>query len=246
MLGKRFIRIFGPLVLVVFLAAACGGESPSGATGEGAENTTSTSTTMAGGESSGGTTATTMGGATAEENAYNPNAEVGPEEITNMTPADGKEPDKPQPLPENPPKGVKTYSANTSNLVEGDIQYARNPPTNGNHSPMWQNCGFYSEPIQEETAVHSMDHGVVWITYRPNLPADQIEALRPYGKEEYVIVSPYPDLPAPVVATSWRNQLYLDGAEDPSLREFVNEFRVSEISPLSGNRCSLGVGEPDA
>ena len=244
MFCERFTRIFGPLVLVVFLAAACGGEGQSGAADEDPGNTTSATTTMAGGESTGGTTATTM--PMAEENAYNPDAEIGPKEITNMTPADGKKPDDPQPLPENPPEGVKTYPATTSNLVEGDIEYARNPPTNGNHSPIWQNCGFYSEPVKEETAVHSLDHGVVWITYRPNLPADQIEALRPYGNEKYVIVSPYPDLPAPVVATSWRNQLYLDGAEDPRLRDFVNEFRISEISPLSGNRCVGGVGKPDA
>jgi hypothetical protein len=111
---------------------------------------------------------------------------------------------------------------------------------------VWQNCGFYSVPVGNETAVHSLDHGVVWITYRPNLSADQIEQLRPYGDERYVIVSPYPNQPAPVIATAWRNQTYLDGASDPRLREFVDEFRISELAPLSGNRCVGGVGQPDA
>ncbi|HZY65105.1 MAG TPA: DUF3105 domain-containing protein [Rubrobacteraceae bacterium] len=145
-----------------------------------------------------------------------------------------------------PARGGKTYPATTNNLVEGEVEYARNPPTNGNHSPTWQNCGFYSEPIDKKTAVHSLDHGVVWITYRPGLPADQIEQLRPYGDEEYVIVSPYPDLPAPVVATAWRNQIHLEGPNDPRLREFVDEFRISELTPLSGNRCVGGIGQPDA
>ena len=235
---KSLMRRLVLLVLVVFLAGACGGESQSGT----AKKDTGETTSMTA-DAAGGTTSTTA--SRVEENAYNPNAKVGPKEITNMTPADGKKPDEPQPLPENPPKGVKTYPATTSNIVDGKIEYDRNPPTNGDHSSMWQNCGFYSGPIDNETAVHSMDHGVVWITYRPNLPADQVEALRPYGNEKYVIVSPYPGLPAPVVVTSWRNQLYLDGANDSRLQEFVNEFRISEISPLSGNRCSLGVGEPD-
>lgn len=230
-------------ILAVFVLglAACGGENSSGDT-EGADS----GTTATGGVSvSGGTTEATAG-MTAEENAYNPDAEIGPNEETNMMPADGKEPDPPQPLPENPPEGVETYPAAGNSLVNGEIEYDRAPPTNGRHSPMWQNCGFYSEPVDEETAVHSMDHGVVWITYRPDLPADQIAALRSYGNEEYVIVSPYPDLPAPVVATAWRNQIYLEGANDPRLREFVDEFRISEISPLSGNRCVGGVGRPDA
>jgi hypothetical protein len=241
--GKRFMIRLSPLIIVVFLVAACGEESSSDTA---TENTQQSAATTVESNSASGETTAAMAETTAEENAYNPNAEIGPKEESNMLPADGKKPDEPQPLPENPPEGVKTYPATTNKLVEGEIQYDRDPPTNGKHSPIWQNCGFYSEPVDNSPAVHSMDHGVVWITYRPDLPADQIEQLRPYGDEKYVIVSPYPDLPAPVVATAWRNQIYLEGANDPRLREFVDEFRISEISPLSGNRCVGGVGEPDA
>lgn len=243
MFGKRFTRSFGLLILAVLLAASCGDE---GSSDTAAENTGQVSGTTVENSSTSGETTAAMAETTVEENAYDPNAEIGPDEETNMMPADGQEPDEPQPLPENPPEGVKTYPAKGNALVDGDVQYDRNPPTNGKHSPMWQNCGFYSEPIKEETAVHSMDHGVVWITYRPDLPQEQIQQLRPYGNEEYVIVSSYPDQPAPVVATAWRNQLYLEGANDPRLREFVDEFRISELAPLSGNRCVGGVGQPDA
>jgi hypothetical protein len=171
-------------------------------------------------------------------------AEVGKREVTNMIPADGKKPDAAQPLPENPPKGIEVYPATTNASVEGPIEYERHPPTNGDHAPIWQNCGFYEKPIEDRHAVHSLDHGVVWITYRPNLPEQQIEVLRSYGNENYVIVSPYPGQDAPVTATSWRVQLELNGANDPRLKHFVNEFRISELAPLSGNRCTLGVGNP--
>ena len=85
---------------------------------------------------------------------------------------------------------------------------------------------------------------MVWITYSPDLPERQIKSLRLYGKENYVILSPYPAQDAPVIATSWRVQLELKGASDPRLSRFVNQFRISEIAPLSGNRCTLGVGSP--
>ena len=172
-------------------------------------------------------------------------ATVGPEENTSMLPAGGGEPDPDQPLPENPPEGVVTYPATTNKTVEGEIDYAQSPPTNGDHAPLWQNCGFYSEPINDVNAVHSLDHGVVWITYSPDLPQEGVDALRPYAGEEYVIVSPYPGQDTPVVATSWRNQIELDGADDPRLRQFVDGYRVSELAPLSGNRCVGGVGEPE-
>ena len=91
-----------------------------------------------------------------------------------------------------------------------------------------------------------MDHGAVWITYRPDLPEDQVNTLRDLAREDYVLVSPYQGLRAPVIATAWRNQLELEGADDPRLRQFVYQFRVSETAPRSGNGCDNGRGQPDS
>jgi hypothetical protein len=168
---------------------------------------------------------------------------VGPEEEANMSPAEGIEKAESQPLPEDPPEGVEVFDATTNELVDNP-SYDRSPATNGDHDPFWWNCGYYDEPIDEAKAVHSLDHGVVWITYSPDLPAEDVETLREYGAEEYVIVSPYPEQNAPVTATSWRIQLELDEADDPRLRQFVDDFRVSEIAPLAGNGCTKGSGGP--
>jgi hypothetical protein len=233
---------------LVLTAAACGGESMGGgqgSSGGGSDNAAS----QGGGESEATTAAsgdgeTTASGGAESEEAELARAEVGNREITNMLPADGKKPDKARPLPENPPEGIEVYPATTNKTLDGPIEYERTPPTNGDHDPLWQNCGFYEEPIKDRHAVHSMDHGVVWITFSPDLPSGQVDELRSYSEEEYVVVSPYPGQDAPVVATSWRVQLELSGADDPRLREFVDGFRISEIAPLSGNRCESGVGRP--
>jgi Protein of unknown function (DUF3105) len=234
---------------LVLAAAACGGESMGGGQGSSGGGSEENTTSQGGGSeattaaSGGGEETTAAGGAESEE-AELARAEVGNREITNMLPADGKKPDKARPLPENPPEGIEVYPATTNKTVEGPIEYERTPPTNGDHDPLWQNCGFYEKPIKDRHAVHSMDHGVVWITFSPDLPAAQVDELRSYGEEEYVVISPYPGQDAPVVATSWRAQLELNGADDPRLREFVDGFRISEIAPLSGNRCESGVGRP--
>ena len=234
----------------VLLVAACGGE-PSGNASkdsgkQGASGTRERSTTPFGQSAAEESTLLerTTEDVASGEAAELARAELGKKEISNMLPAGGKKPDAARPLPENPPNGIKVYPATTNRTLKGPIEYDRRPPTNGDHDPLWQNCGFYEKPIKDRHAVHSMDHGVVWVTYRPDLPRRQIESLRPYGKENYVMVSPYPGQDAPVIATSWRVQLELKGADDPRLRRFVNEFRISELAPLSGNRCSLGVGNP--
>jgi hypothetical protein len=234
------------VVVLMLLVAACGAESSDGASDHSGRQRPSSGKAERG--ATGGAEATTAertketGSGEAAELAE---AEVGKREITNMFPADGKKPDPAQPLPENPPEGIEVYPSTTNRTVDGPIDYNRKPPTNGNHAPLWQNCGFYQEPLQDRHAVHSMDHGVVWITYRPELPQQQLETLRPYGNENYVIVSPYPGQDAPVIATSWRVQLQLNSADDPRLEQFVNEFKRSELAPLSGNRCILGVGNPE-
>lgn len=232
--NKGIAALAGLLLAALLFVVACGGETDGSG---GVEAPTE--------ETSGG--ASVAEETTSTERALTPaEATVGPNENSSMLPAGGREADPAQPPPENPPEGVVTYPATTNNIVEGAIEYDRDPPTNGDHDSLWQNCGFYSEPIENRHAVHSMDHGVVWISFNPDLPQQDIEVLRPYGQEPYVIVSPYPGLRAPVVVTAWRNQLDLDGVDDPRLRQFVDQFRVSETSPLSGNGCTGGVGEPEA
>ena len=244
----------------VLFGAACGGGEPAGG-GQGSSGGGSGKSAASGGGDTSGVTTTasgertdgeTTGGEAAAAEEANPEetklarAEVGKKEISNMIPADGKKPDKARPLPEDPPEGIEVYPATTNKTVEGPIEYDQTPPTNGNHDPLWQNCGFYEKPVKDRHAVHSLDHGVVWITYRPELSSGQVDKLRSYGEEDYVIVSPYPGQDAPVIATSWRVQLELDGADDTRLRKFVDGFRISEIAPLSGNRCVGGVGNTSA
>jgi hypothetical protein len=237
------------LGIILLLAAACGGQASETSSND--SETRETSKTQEQDATSGASPEQSVVEETTSEKAGPSGeaaelarAEVGKEEMSNMMPAGGKKPDAAQPLPEDPPNGIEVYPATTNRTVEGPIDYERHPPTNGDHDPLWQNCGFYEKPIKDRHAVHSMDHGVVWITYRPDLPERQIKSLRPYGNENYVLMSPYLGQDAPVIATSWRIQLELNGADDPRLRRFVDQFRISELAPLSGNRCTLGVGNP--
>lgn len=220
------------------LLASCGGGEKAGGSGDAEEPEDTGSSEEAAG---GGTSAEDTSGEVALTPAE---ATVGPNEETAM-PANNRQEDTAQAPPEKPPEGVRTYPATTNRNVEPPISYEQDPPTNGDHAPYWQRCGFYSSPIENEAAVHSMDHGAVWITYRSDLPSDQVDVLRELAQEQYVLVSPYPSLYAPVVATAWRNQLELTGADDPRLRRFVDQFRVSETAPRSGNGCENGSGEPE-
>jgi hypothetical protein len=146
-----------------------------------------------------------------------------------------------------PPEGVRSFEIASRAHTEGSVSYEQTPPAGGEHNPVWQNCGFYSEPVRSENAVHSLEHGAVWITYRPGLPEGQVDELRKIASEnDFVLVSPYPDLPAPVVASAWGKQLELDSADDPDLERFVNAYQQGPQTPEPGAVCTGGIGEPES
>jgi hypothetical protein len=142
------------------------------------------------------------------------------------------------------PSGVTSYKNLSRNHTEGPVDYAQNPPVGGPHNPVLQNCGFYSKPVRNENAIHSLEHGAVWITYRADLPKEQVEKIKNLAEQSYVLASPYPGLPTPVVASAWGKQLKLDSANDPRLERFVSAYRQGPQTPEPGAPCSGGVGSP--
>ncbi|QRN78963.1 MAG: DUF3105 domain-containing protein, partial [Nocardiopsis sp. BM-2018] len=90
--------------------------------------------------------------------------------------------------------GVQEYAVGDFSHVEiGEVvDYDQSPPVGGQHWPSWQNCGVYGEPVTPELAVHSMEHGAVWITYDPELPEEEVQTLQNfYNPGDYLVISPY-------------------------------------------------------
>jgi len=144
------------------------------------------------------------------------------------------------------PAGVQSFEVAGSAHVRTPVSYPQTPPVGGDHAPVWQNCGFYEEPVADENAVHSLEHGAVWIAYRPGLPEGQIDSVRQLAeRQDYVLASPYPGIPAPVIASAWGHHLRLEGADDPRLDQFVRAFRLGPQAPESGGPCTGGTGTPE-
>lgn len=139
-----------------------------------------------------------------------------------------------------------TIQISSANHLDEDLDYPQSPPLGGDHNPVWQNCGTYSDPVLDELAVHSLEHGAVWITYRPDLPDAELERLRELSAgQTHVLLSPYPELPAPIVASAWGAQQRFENAGDAGIATFVTDFQLGPQSPEPGAPCSRGYGEPE-
>ncbi|MCY3850856.1 MAG: DUF3105 domain-containing protein [Acidimicrobiaceae bacterium] len=128
--------------------------------------------------------------------------------------------------------------------------YERTPPASGAHFPAWQNCGVYARPIQNQTAVHSLEHGAVWAAYQPGLDASVLQAMTDQLKSErFALAAPYPGLQNPIVLTAWTRQLAVDEWSDPAVGDFLDTYlgRYSPVAPEAGASCGQAVGSaPDA
>ena len=123
------------------------------------------------------------------------------------------------------------------------VDYPQTPPVGGDHWNAWLECGVYGGEVPDEYAVHDLEHGSVWITYRPDeVDEAGVEALAEVLPQNG-IMSPYPTQEAPVVLTVWGAQLAVLGADDPRIALFLDKYDGGGTSPEAFSSCAGGLTE---
>ncbi|MGX5655232.1 DUF3105 domain-containing protein [Geodermatophilus nigrescens] len=153
--------------------------------------------------------------------------------------------------------------------VTTPVEYDQSPPVGGPHDGNWADCTgtVYDVDVRHENAVHSLEHGAVWIAYNPDEVSDE-DVERLSGLVDGIsgrLMSPYEGLDAAVSLQSWNHQLKVDSADDPRIEQFADfltfngdvEGHYPEIgascenpdfaaSPLVAGDASTPVGPSDA
>lgn len=134
------------------------------------------------------------------------------------------------------------------------VAYDKTPPFGGPHDASWADCmgAVYEKPLREENAVHSLEHGAVWISYNPEkVDEDGVDTLKAWvDGEQYMLLSPHPDQEAPISLQSWGHQLSVPDADDERIGQFVTALRLNNYAyPEVGASCSnptFGTENPPA
>jgi hypothetical protein len=146
------------------------------------------------------------------------------------------------PTDPNKIKGIihKTFTSGDHKTTP--ISYAESPPFGGPHAPIWADCTgtVYPNQIANENAVHDLEHGAVWITYKPGLPADQLDVLtKLVAGQQYMLMTPYAGLKTNVSLQAWGYQLFVDSATDKRVKTFIKDLRLNQKNtPELGASCS--------
>ncbi|MEU7404790.1 DUF3105 domain-containing protein [Streptomyces sp. NPDC044948] len=140
-------------------------------------------------------------------------------------------------------KGEKTWSNLSRNHVQKKVDYPMSPPAGGDHNPVWADCDakVYKQEVPNENAVHSLEHGAVWVTYTDKASKNDIKKLTTtVSKTPYSFLSPRKDQSAPITLTAWGHQLGVEKASDPRVGEFLDKYVQGPQTPEPGASCSGG------
>ncbi|MFE1300366.1 DUF3105 domain-containing protein [Streptomyces sp. NPDC058731] len=141
--------------------------------------------------------------------------------------------------------GVRTWKGPLArNHVTTPVTYPMHPPVGGDHNPVWADCNgtVYTKPVKDEMAVHSLEHGAVWVTYTDRAAKSDVAALAARVKvTPYTLMSPYAGQSAPLVLSAWGHQLSVRAADDPAVDTFFATYVQGAQTPEPGASCSSGM-----
>jgi hypothetical protein len=141
--------------------------------------------------------------------------------------------------------GVRTWTGKLSRThVTTKVSYPMHPPVGGNHNPVWLDCNgdVYTKPVQDENAVHALEHGAVWVTYTGKASKADVAALAAKVKQTpYSLMSPYENQAAPLMLSAWGHQVAVKSAKDPEVNKFFATYVQGRQTPEPGASCTGGV-----
>ncbi|MFF8354056.1 DUF3105 domain-containing protein [Streptomyces chartreusis] len=143
--------------------------------------------------------------------------------------------------------GLKTWKGTLGRThVTEPLKYPVEPPVGGDHDRVWMNCNgdVYTKAVNNMNAVHSLEHGAVWVTYNSKAPKADIEALAAKVKQTpYTLMSPDDGQQDPIVLSAWGVQRTVTGAKDPNVGKFFETYVQGKQTPEPGAACTGGMSE---
>lgn len=105
--------------------------------------------------------------------------------------------------------------------------YNSNPPSSGPHWANPAKNGFYDEPLRDEQLIHNLEHGHIWIAYRPDV-SDEVKArLKEITEKEdwKVVAAPREANDAKIACVAWGRILKMDEPNYQKIEDFIKTYR---------------------
>ena len=138
---------------------------------------------------------------------------------------------------------AKTFPSYGRNHVTTTVNYKTNPPTSGNHTPVWYQDGIYApgDVPRLGMIVHPLEHGRIELQYKPGTPKATVKELEALYKQEnggyhMLLFQNTTKMPFQVAAAAWGHYVGCPKMNDKvfdALRTFHDQYidKGPEIVP---------------
>jgi hypothetical protein len=126
-----------------------------------------------------------------------------------------------------------------THIAEGansSMAYNSNPPTSGDHWPQPAACGSYDSTQPDEKLIHNLEHGGIWISYKPSIDDQSKTRLKDYASRfQNVIIEPREANDSNIALAAWGRLLKLESYDEGKILEFIDAYidRGPELVPCA-------------
>lgn len=137
----------------------------------------------------------------------------------------------------NDRKGNFTAAQGRDHIQIGNVhdEYITNPPTSGDHYANASAWGIFLKPLADEQAVHNLEHGGIWISYK-DLDEESLAKLVAFAKEhsQSVILSPRKENDSNIALASWERLDQMETLDMERVENFYKGNKNKSPEPLAG------------
>lgn len=124
----------------------------------------------------------------------------------------------------------------TNHVGPGEkVSYNTNPPTSGSHWATPADWRFNDNELPDEQLVHNLEHGGIWITYKPSLIAQgsnedldeaSINRLKDIAKNNSnsVVITKRDNNDNPIVVASWGRMMKLSEVDEALIQKYIDTY----------------------
>ena len=113
--------------------------------------------------------------------------------------------------------------------LDRTFSYNSNPPSSGPHYASPANWGVYDYEARDKLFIHNMEHGGVWISYRPSVDAHVVEHLKSMVQEfggSKLVMAPRSANDSDIAIAAWTRLLKINLVDGDITEEQLNQIRA--------------------
>lgn len=105
--------------------------------------------------------------------------------------------------------------------------YLTNPPVSGWHYGQTAEWGVYDKELVDQNIIHNLEHGGIWISYKPDAPQELIDNLKKLASEykRKVILTPRAANDSIIALAAWGRLDKFDYFDEARIVKFIKAFK---------------------